>query len=91
MTTVAPRDSRTELVASTGIPAEITTNRVLDGSQPGNIGNKTKTGGCAQLEIGTSFRRSLFGTNSRRQRKNTTNGSFWQLVGALRRAISQVA
>jgi phage replication-related protein YjqB (UPF0714/DUF867 family) len=73
-----------------GIPAEISTNPMLDGSLPDNIANKTEIGGCAQLEMGTSYRGSLFGINTRPQRKKTTNAQFWLLVGALRRAMSHV-
>lgn len=76
-----------ELVAA-GIPAEVSTNPMLDGRDPNNIANRTLTGGCAQLEMGTSFRRSLFGTNTRPQRKNTTNAKFHQLVAAIRRALA---
>ncbi len=73
-----------------GIPAEITTNPMLDGDLPDNIANKTKIGGCVQLEMGTSYRASLFGINTRPQRKNTTNTQFWLLVGALRKAMSRI-
>lgn len=82
------RDIVLEELNVAGIPAEITTNRELDGSSLDNIANKTKIGGCAQLEMGTSYRASLFGINTRRQRKNTTNTQFWLLVGALRKAMS---
>jgi phage replication-related protein YjqB (UPF0714/DUF867 family) len=78
-----------ELIA-VGIKAEITTNRDLLGEDPDNIANKTKIGGCAQLEIGTSDRRRLFAINTRPQRKNATNDKFWLLVGALRKAMSRV-
>jgi phage replication-related protein YjqB (UPF0714/DUF867 family) len=77
-----------ELLAA-GFPAVISTDPMLDGSLPTNIGNKTATGGCAQLEIGTGFRRSLFGVNTRPRRKHTTNAKFDRLVLALRRAMSQ--
>ena len=83
------RDIVLDELLTAGIDAEITTDPLLDGSLPGNIGNKTATGGCAQLEMGTSFRRSLFDVNSRQQRKNTTNAQFWLLIGALRRAIQR--
>lgn len=82
------RDIVLEELNVAGIPAEITTNRELDGSSLENIANKTRIGGCAQLEMGTSYRASLFGTNTRRQRKNTANAQFWILVGALRKAMS---
>jgi phage replication-related protein YjqB (UPF0714/DUF867 family) len=84
------RDIVLEELVAVGIPAEITMDRMLDGSLRENIANKTKIGGCAQLEMGTSYRRSLFGTNTRPQRKNTTNAQFWLLVGALRTSMSRV-
>jgi len=84
------RDIVLEELETAGIPAEIATNPMLDGSLPDNIANKTKIGGCAQLEIGTSERRRLFGINSRPQRKKTTNARFWRLVGALRKSMSRV-
>lgn len=79
-----------ELTAA-GIAAEITHNPLLDGSLPDNVANKTRIGGCAQLEMGTSFRSSLFGINTRPRRKQTTNNKFNRLVAALRRAMSRVA
>jgi phage replication-related protein YjqB (UPF0714/DUF867 family) len=85
------RDIVLEELDAADIAAVITSDPLLDGSLPDNIANKTKIGGCAQLEIGTSDRRSMFGTNSRPQRKNTTNPRFWALVGALRRAMDRVA
>jgi phage replication-related protein YjqB (UPF0714/DUF867 family) len=84
------RDIILEELELVGIPAEISTNPMLDGSLPDNIANKTEIGGCAQLEMGTSYRGSLFGINTRPQRKKTTNAQFWLLVGALRRAMSHV-
>jgi phage replication-related protein YjqB (UPF0714/DUF867 family) len=84
------RDIVLEELEAVGIPAEITINPMLDGSLPDNIANKTKIGGCAQLEMGTNYRRSLFGINTRPQRKNTTNAQFWLLVGALRKSMSRV-
>lgn len=84
------RDLVLEQLCAVGIPAQIATNPLLDGSDPKNIANKTTRGGCAQLEMGTSYRRSLFGINTRPQRKNTTNAQFDLLVGALREAMSSV-
>ena len=84
------RDIILEELEAAGIAAMITTDPMLDGGLPDNIANKTKSGGCAQLEIGTTDRTLLFGTNNRPQRKNTTNARFWELVGALRRSISRV-
>jgi phage replication-related protein YjqB (UPF0714/DUF867 family) len=73
------------------IDAEIATDPMLDGSHPDNIANKTRRGGCAQLEMGTSFRRSLYGINTRPRRKHTTNERFSRLVVALRRAMHRVS
>jgi phage replication-related protein YjqB (UPF0714/DUF867 family) len=73
------------------IEAEIAAYPMLDGSRPDNIANKTRSGGCAQLEMGTSFRSGLYGINTRPCRKNTTNDRFNRLVAALRRAMSRVA
>jgi phage replication-related protein YjqB (UPF0714/DUF867 family) len=84
------RDIVLEELEAVEIPVEIATNPMLDGSLPDNIANKTRIGGCAQLEMGTSYRGSLFGINTRPQRKNTTNAQFWLLVGALRRSMSRV-
>jgi phage replication-related protein YjqB (UPF0714/DUF867 family) len=84
------RDIVLEELKAAGIPAEIAKNKMLDGSLPDNIANKTKIGGCAQLEMGTSYRRSLFGIDTRPQRKKTTNAKFWLLVRALRKSMSRV-
>lgn len=83
------RDIVLEELTVAGIPVEITTNPDLLGEDPDNIANKTQLGGCVQLEMGTSFRASLFGTNTRPQRKNTTNPRFWLVVGALHNADEQ--
>lgn len=85
------RDIVLEELTAASIDAEITDNPMLDGSRHDNIANKTRLGGCAQLEMGTSFRRSLYGTNTRPRRKHTTNDTFNCLVAALRRAMSRVA
>ena len=84
------RDIVLEELTIAGIPAEITTNKMLRGESPDNIANKTKILGCAQLEMGTSYRSSLFDNNTQPQRKKTTNTHFWLLVGALRKAMSRV-
>lgn len=78
-----------ELTAA-GIPAEITNNDDLKGEEKENIGNKTQIGGCVQLEMGTSYRASLFEANTRSRRKHTTNAEFWNLVGALRKAMHRL-
>ena len=85
------RDLVLEELTTAYIAAEISTNPMLDGSLPDNIANKTRIGGCAQLEMATSFRSSLYGINTRPRRKHTTNDRFNRLVAALRRAMSRVA
>jgi phage replication-related protein YjqB (UPF0714/DUF867 family) len=85
------RDIVLEELTAAHIKAEIAANPLLDGSLPDNIANKTRIGGCAQLEMGTSFRSGLYGINTRPRRKNTTNDRFSRLVAALRRAMSRVA
>jgi phage replication-related protein YjqB (UPF0714/DUF867 family) len=85
------RDLVLEELEAADIEAEMATNPMLDGSLPDNIANKTRTHGCAQLEMGTSFRRSLFGINTRPRRRHTTNDTFRRFVAALRRAMSRVA
>lgn len=78
-----------ELTAA-GIPAENAADDDLKGEEPGNIGNKTQVGGCVQLAMGTRYRAGLFETNTRPQRKKTTNDQFWLLVEALRQGMSNV-
>ena len=85
------RDIVLEELKAAHFEAEIATNPLLDGSRPDNIANKTRSGGCAQLEMATSFRSGLYGVNTRPRRKHTTNVRFSRLVGALRRAMSRVA
>ena len=85
------RDIVLEELDVAGIAAEIATDPMLDGSRRDNIANKTQSGGCAQLEMGTSFRRSLYGVNTRPRRKHTTNERFSRLVAALRRAMHRVS
>jgi phage replication-related protein YjqB (UPF0714/DUF867 family) len=84
------RDIVLEELNAAHLEAEKATNPMLDGSRPDNVANKTRTGGCAQLEMGTSFRRSLFGTNTRPRRRHTPTDKFRRLVSALRRAMSRV-
>ncbi|HTM30946.1 MAG TPA: poly-gamma-glutamate hydrolase family protein [Vicinamibacterales bacterium] len=85
------RDIVLEALTAAHLEAEIATNPLLDGSRPDNVANKTRTGGCAQLEMGTSFRSSLFGINTRPRRRHTTTDTFRRLVSALRRAMNRVA
>jgi phage replication-related protein YjqB (UPF0714/DUF867 family) len=87
-----------------GISAEISTNWELNGSDPANICNKTQISSGAQLEMGTSYRASLFApgpsfflkdagayiNNVNYMRKNNTNAEFCKLTRALRKAMSRV-
>ena len=75
-----------------GIPAHISTDPALDGTNPANICNKTTRGAGVQLEMGTTYRASLFapGCNTRELRKSNTNAAFCNLVVALRKALSRV-
>ena len=81
-----------EELTAAGIPAHIATDPQLDGSDPFNICNKTKSGAGVQLEMGTTFRASLFAPNcnTRELRKNNTNADFDKLALALRTALSRV-
>lgn len=85
----ALRQLALERLLAADILAEITTNDALKGEEPDNIANKTQTGGCVQLEMGTTYRASLFDINTRPQRKNTTNATFWRLVTVLRQVLSE--
>jgi phage replication-related protein YjqB (UPF0714/DUF867 family) len=73
------RDIVLEELTIAGIPAEITTNKMLGGESPDNIANKTKILGCVQLEMGTSYRSSLFGTNTQPsgRRQQTLSFGYW--------------
>ncbi|MFY1631891.1 poly-gamma-glutamate hydrolase family protein [Solwaraspora sp. WMMB335] len=68
---------------ATGIPA-------IAGTATDNIVNRTLLGMGAQLELTTPLRAAMFGTNTRSQRKNTTNTLFWDFVAATRTAIAQI-
>jgi len=75
-----------------GIPAQIASNPELNGNDPANICNRTTKGAGLQLEMGTTYRASLFapGCNTRELRKNNTNAAFCNLVVALRKALCGV-
>jgi phage replication-related protein YjqB (UPF0714/DUF867 family) len=81
-----------ELTAA-GIPAAISNDDAdTNGSDLENICNKTTARAGVQLEMGATYRESLFapGCNTRELRKNNTNADFCKLVTALRRAMSRV-
>jgi phage replication-related protein YjqB (UPF0714/DUF867 family) len=75
-----------------GILAAIGTDPHTDASDPDNICNRTTSGAGVQLEMGTTYRTSLFapGCNTRELRKNSTNADFCKLVAALRKGMSRV-
>jgi phage replication-related protein YjqB (UPF0714/DUF867 family) len=81
-----------EELTQAAIPAEMSTNPALNGSDPANICNKTQITRGLHLEMGTTYRASLFavGFNTRALRKTHTNAEFCQLVVALRKAMSRV-
>jgi phage replication-related protein YjqB (UPF0714/DUF867 family) len=93
-----------EELSLAGISAEITTNPALNGSDSGNICNRTRICSGAQIEMGTSYRASLFAPGHNffltdaaayinkvnYTRKNNTNAEFWKLIGALRRGMNRV-
>jgi phage replication-related protein YjqB (UPF0714/DUF867 family) len=56
-----------EELTGEGIPANISTDPELDGSNPGNICIRTTSGAGVQLEMTTTYRASLFapGCNTR--------------------------
>jgi phage replication-related protein YjqB (UPF0714/DUF867 family) len=81
-----------EELTGAGIPAAISTDQDTNASDLDNICNKTTTRAGVQLEMGETYRKSLFapGCNTRELRKNNTNANFCKLVTALRKAMSRV-
>jgi phage replication-related protein YjqB (UPF0714/DUF867 family) len=81
-----------EELTRAGIDARIAIASRLNGDDPTNICNRTTSGAGVQLEIGTSYRDSLFapGCNTRELRKSNTTANFSKLVEALRKAMSGV-
>jgi len=74
------------------IPAAISNDQDTNASSLENICNKTTTRAGVQLEMGKTYRESLFapGCDTRELRKNNTNANFCKLVTALRKAMSRV-
>ncbi|GGT98372.1 poly-gamma-glutamate hydrolase family protein [Streptomyces lateritius] len=72
-------------------------NSPLNGDDPANIVNRTRTGAGAQLEISTELRRAMFGDFSTASARRTTAGvgtanqaHFWNgFVGAVREAVDR--
>jgi phage replication-related protein YjqB (UPF0714/DUF867 family) len=82
-----------EELTAAGIPAAISNDDAdTNGNDLANICNKTTTGAGVQLEMGKTYRESLFapGCDTRELRKNNTNANFCKLVTALRKAMSRV-
>lgn len=69
--------------------AYITLQPTLNGDLTGNIINKNKRGAGAQFELTTSFRRSLYGVNTRSKRRTTTQAKFWLFVNTIRNCIEK--
>jgi phage replication-related protein YjqB (UPF0714/DUF867 family) len=59
----------------------------LAGVHPDNIANRTLLGAGAQLELTTELRKSMFGVNTRAERRRTLLDPFWGFVGAVRESI----
>ncbi|WP_276209434.1 poly-gamma-glutamate hydrolase family protein [Streptomyces dangxiongensis] len=70
----------------------------VNGDDPANIVNRTRTGAGAQMELSTALRRAMFGDFSGAAERRTTAGvpsadspyadHFWNgFVGAVREAI----
>jgi phage replication-related protein YjqB (UPF0714/DUF867 family) len=81
-----------EELTAAGISAAISTDQDTNGNDLKNICNKTTMSAGVQLEMGFTYRASLFapGCNTRELRKNSTNADFCKLASALRRAMSRV-
>ncbi|MDT0149979.1 poly-gamma-glutamate hydrolase family protein [Priestia aryabhattai] len=71
-----------------GIPCELepTTSNIA-GAEPTNIVNKNKRRMGIQLEISTAQRTAFFDTNTRSDRRNTTNAEFDAYVNAVVSAV----
>jgi len=70
-----------------GFPAFITAQNSLDGDLANNIINKNKRKAGAQFELTTSFRKSLYGINTRTGRRTSTNADFWLFINIIRESI----
>jgi phage replication-related protein YjqB (UPF0714/DUF867 family) len=62
----------------------------IDGSEPGNIVNRTLLGMGGHLELTGPLRQAMFGTNTRPRRKDTTTEVFWAFTAACRNALARV-
>ena len=70
-----------------GFNAFISLQEMLNGDLASNIINKNRRKAGAQFELTTSFRRSLFTLNTRKNRKKTTTPVFWLFINTIRSAI----
>ena len=61
----------------------------VGGNDPCNIVNHTLRGKGAQLELSEPLRDTMFGENTRPQRKHTTTEVFWTFVAACRDALDR--
>jgi phage replication-related protein YjqB (UPF0714/DUF867 family) len=72
------------------LPAENTGGQgEVGGDDPCNIVNRTLRGKGAQLELSEPLRDTMFGENTRPQRKHTTTEVFWTFVAACRDALDR--
>jgi phage replication-related protein YjqB (UPF0714/DUF867 family) len=86
------RSTVLEELTAARIPAAVSSDQNTNGSNPKNICNKSARCAGVQLEMGRTYRESLFapGCFTRELRKNNTNANFCELVVALRKAMSRV-
>jgi phage replication-related protein YjqB (UPF0714/DUF867 family) len=64
------------------------TDSDIAGADPDNIVNKSSRGMGVQLEISTLQRSSFFGTNTRDERRHTTNAEFNSYLNAVKSAVA---
>jgi phage replication-related protein YjqB (UPF0714/DUF867 family) len=72
-----------------GFNAFKTNQEDLNGDLQANIINRNKSKAGAQFELTTTFRKSLYGVNSRKDRRTSTNTNFWLFVNTIRASIKQ--
>jgi phage replication-related protein YjqB (UPF0714/DUF867 family) len=79
----------TALTAANISAVDASSHPTLDGTDAGNIVNRTLLAAGVQVETTTPLRAGMFTTNTAAQRKNTTTPLFWDFVAALRSAIAE--
>ncbi|UOQ65015.1 poly-gamma-glutamate hydrolase family protein [Hymenobacter volaticus] len=72
-----------------GFNAYKTKQESLNGDLRANIINRNKQNAGAQFELTTTFRKSLYGVNNRKDRRTSTNADFWLFVNTIRASIKQ--